>query len=698
MRAGHLARRIAWSIPLAAGVLCVSMFTAWGNAMEPDADRPAIPISRVVLFNSGVGFFERAGTVEGNAEVEFRFRVEDVNDLLKSLVVQDLDGGQVSAVGYASKDPVSKTLKSFAIDLTEELTLGQLLSQLRGQRVELEAPNRIEGAILGVETVTQKVDDTIIKKQILNLVTDEGLRAVPLDSVSHIRLLDQQLDSELRRALAVLAGSHDMTKKPVTISFRGEGKRRVRIGYVQEAPIWKTSYRLVLGEDRKALLQGWAIVENTSEEDWTNVQLTLVSGRPISFVMNLYDPLYVPRPEEQLELHASLRPQVYEEDVSVAAMDAPAAARPLAESKAARRKARGRMEGMGGFGGGFAAGARAALVLDRDTVAQSVQSAATASELGELFQYQIAMPVSIERQQSAMLPIVAADVKCEKVSIFNEVVHNKHPLAGVRMTNSTELHLMQGPVTVFDGGAYAGDAKIADIAPGGTRLLSYAMDLETEVVSRAKSHPEQLLSVRLIKGTMITTRKLTRSRKYTVKNSGTRTKHVLIEHPLDANWKLVAPAEPEETSRNHYRFGVDAEPKKPVVLEVREEQTQSQQIALTNLNDRAIAFYVASPVVSEAAKKALQEIVRRKQEITTTEAQRKTLEKQIYAIGEDQARIRHNMEQLDRNSDLYKTYVKKFTDQETQIEHLREQIAELQAKHDQLQKALDEYLMGLNIQ
>lgn len=698
----RLANRCRWSMPLIAAVLFVLTSSQWGTAMENHADRPAIPITRVVLFSSGVGFFERTGTVEGNSEVEFRFRADDVNDLLKSLVVQDFDGGQVSAVGYASKDPVSKTLRSFAIDLTEELSLGELLSQLRGQRVELEAPSRIEGAILGVETVTQKVDDTVLEKQVLNLVTDQGLRAVPLEGVSQIRLLDEQLDGELRRALAVLAGSHDMTKKPVTISFRGEGTRRVRVGYVQESPIWKTSYRLVLDEEQAALLQGWAIVENTSEEDWTNVELTLVSGRPISFVMNLYDPLYVPRPEEQLELYASLRAQVYEQDLAekqAAGVETRrASADPAAPPRAAVARRMLNFEASAALGAGFGGSAEErAARLDREALAQSVRSSAQAGELGELFQYRIAVPVTIQRQQSAMLPIVAAHVECKKVSIYNESVHAKHPLAGLRLTNSTELHLMQGPITVFDGGAYAGDAKIADIAPGEVRLVSYAIDLQTEVASEAKSHPEQLLNVRLVKGTMITTRKLARSRQYTVKNSGGKPKEVLIEYLLDANWKLVAPAEPAEKTRSHYRFVVQAEPKKPAVLEVKEEQMQSQQLALSNLNDQMIAFYISSPVVSEAAKEALRQIVRRKQEIAAVETQRGNLEQQIGSIAEDQARIRQNMEQLDRTSDLYKTYVKKFTDQETQIEALRGQIAELQQKRDQLQKALDEYLMGLDI-
>jgi hypothetical protein len=269
------------------------------------------------MFTSGVGFFEHDGQVSDDAKVEMKFKTADINDLLKSMVVQDLDGGRVSTVTYASKDPITKTLKGFAIDLTANPTMAQLLQQLRGERVMVEAPNELTGVILGVEIRKVKLGDHETTEQaVLNLLTEQGLRAVSLDTVARIKLANEQLDAELRKALAVLASGHSNDKKSVEVSFQGKGTRHVRMGYIQAAPIWKTTYRLVLADDQKPLLQGWAIVENTSEEDWNNVNLTLVSGRPISFTMDLYQPLYMPRPEVQLELYSSLLPQLHGEDLA----------------------------------------------------------------------------------------------------------------------------------------------------------------------------------------------------------------------------------------------------------------------------------------------------------------------------------------------------------------------------------------------
>ncbi len=510
----------------------------------------------------------------------------------------------------------------------------------------------------------------------------------------------------------MLALGHDTDKKTVTLNFLGDGKRKVRVGYIQQAPIWKTSYRLVLKDDAAPFLQGWAIVENTTEEDWNKVNLTLVSGRPISFIMNLYDPLYVQRPVVEPELYASLRPQTYGQDLAAGEqefMKKAAQAQQLGEGKGEARDAvekqvyrkqlatRGRNAAPGGGGGfGFAGNA------DKDAVEafnmqQGVQSLSQATNVGELFQYEISTPVTLPRQESAMLPIVNESVKGSKVSIYNQQVQAKHPLNGLRLTNSTDLHLMQGPITVFDGGAYAGDARIEDMQPGTERLISYALDLDTEVAPESVGRPEEITQVRLVKGVLWVDRKYQRMNKYTIKNSGKRAKTVLVEYPFDAGWKLVTPKEPSEKTRNQYRFAVEAEPGKPAVMEVLEEQIQNQQVALTNIDDNTIVFYINQRVTSDKVKEALQSVIQKKQALAKIVADRQRLEEQVKVIGQEQDRIRQNMAQLDRTTDLYKRYVKKFGEQEDEVEKLRGEIKKLVDEEAKQRQALDAYLIGLEL-
>ena len=443
-----------------------------GTTKEAESDKPAaaassLPLSKVALFSSGVGFFEHDGEVTGDAHVDLQFKVQNIDDLLKSMVLQDFSGGRISTVNYGSKEPIAKTLGSFSINLNGQPTMADLLRQLRGETVEIEAirsgpgPNATEhdsGSIIGVEKRKIRIGkDETTEVDFINLLTSDGLRSISMENVTRIKLTNAKLNTELQHALAVLSTAHDTDKKTVTLHFLGNGKRQVRVGYVQEAPLWRTSYRLVLKDKQEPFLQGWAIVENPTEQDWNNVALTLISGRPISFVMNLYDPLYMTRPTVVPQLFASLRPQTYDQDL---------ANREKQFHGMADAKGEGEQDESGAYGEGgqkalrmagkqpyarVAAPSGFASNADRRRMdlQQGGQSLAETAKVGELFKYEIATPVTLARRQSAMLPIVNESIKGQKVSIYNEKVQAKYPLNGLKLTNSTSLHLMQGPITVF---------------------------------------------------------------------------------------------------------------------------------------------------------------------------------------------------------------------------------------------------------
>jgi hypothetical protein len=692
---------------------CLIAFARLGSLSAAEPVAADLPLEKVVLFTSGVGYFQHSGKVNGDTTVEMSFKSENVNDLLKSMVVEDLGGGTVPAVSYASRDPITKTLGTFAIDLTDDPSIGQILGQLRGERIEVEAAPPATGKIVGVERRQVPVgDDRAVEKEFITILTADGLRTLPLDAITRIRLIDEKLQHELEQALAVLALGHDTEKKSVSLAFAGQGERAVRVGYVQESPVWKTSYRLVLGDGEaaradqragnqagKALLQGWAIVENTTDRDWKDVRMSLVSGRPISFVMDLYQPLYVPRPIVAPELYASLAPQVYGQDMETAerelaervveekgqaVMDMAAAAKPVDAKQLAAPGRRFRDEN----------GRRD---MSADGMA-AIRSVAAGEALGELFRYEIAEPVSIARQRSAMLPIVGEQVEVEKVSVYDDRVMPKHPLAGVRLVNSTKLDLMQGPITVFDAGAYAGDARIEDLPAGSSRLLTYAVDLDVEVAPRFEPRPEELVSVKLVKGTLVVSRKQARRKAFEVKNSGADAVKLLVEHPLEEGWVLVEPEQPAEKTRDRYRFAVEAEPGKPATLAVAEERVVSQQVALTNLDDAAILVYSNAKVTSPAVKQALADVIERKREIQRLSQERGRREQEIQAVAQEQERIRQNMAQLDRASDLYTRYVQKFAEQEDRVETLRKEIADLQDQEQQARRGLDEMLSKLEIE
>jgi hypothetical protein len=717
-----------------------------------------LPINKVILFSSGVGYFQREGEVEGSSRVDLTFPGTDVNDLLKSLVLQDSGGGKVSTISYDSPDPIEKTLKSFALDLTMNPSFGQLINQARGEKIEVTLqqnnatqPGTVSGVVLGMEAQRQPHGkDALIDVEMLNMLCTEGVRSIPLNQVLRLRFLNSALDAELRRALEVLASRHDSQKKVVSLTFNGEGKRNVKVGYVIENPIWKTSYRLVIDEAGKASLQGWAVVENTSDDDWKDVKMSLVSGRPISFQMNLYDPLFVPRPKVEPELFASLRPPTFN-----GALTNPSQPGQIGGIQGGIQGGQG-FPGQGGQNFGYMNNDRLG-AINRYNIQQSLgngvantldnnngnwganpgqnkisfeelqqrrqqqqaankeraknlgtvlalnpregfASVASAEEIGDYFQYVIDNKVTLPRQKSALLPIVDKTVEAEHVSIYNESVQTKFPLLGMKFKNTSGQNLMQGPITIFDGGTYSGDARVADLQPDETRLIAYAIDQGTEVKAETDHHGQHLTAVKVVKGVMHATQKVRETKKYTVKNRSPHDRTLVIEHPVRTEFKLMKPEKPSEQSRDVYRFEVKVPAGKTIVQEVVEEQTRVDQLAINTNDENTTRIFLNSTVTSGKVKEALQKAIVLQGKLNDTRTELAKVREKLKAVTEDQARVRANFDKLPRDSEPYKRYLKKIETLEDEIEKYQADIT----KHDENQKVqekeLMDYLVTLNVE
>lgn len=713
-------------------LLALTFATARTLTLAQDAPKTAdVPVQQVVLFSSGVGYFEHGGTVHGAATTELRFKTAQINDILKSLVLQDEGGGSIGAVTYPSQDPLEKTLGSFAVDVSGNPPLADLLNQLRGGRVSVKFQTEtLDGTLLGVEEKQKSIGsgDTpaVVKTHVLNLIEGGAIRAIPLEEITSIKLEDAGLQAELEKALAALAQARDQEKKAVTIRFDGTGDRHVRIGYVIETPIWKTSYRLVLGDDKSAgtkmggasKLQGWAIVENQTDSDWKEVSLSLISGRPISFIQNLYQPLYIQRPVVQPELYSSLRPQTYSggiaaqdaEGLAAAAMPANA---PMESAKSDRHGAHSKnlsfglgsdaraREQAGQFPAGAADGGEEngfhlfekRKLMD---VAASVASAASAANLGELFQYAIPA-VTLARQRSAMLPILNDPVRAERLSIYNRGVLATHPLNGVRLTNTTGKHLLQGPITVFAENSYAGDARIEDTPPGQSRLLSYGIDLPMTVNADKNKQEDAVQNARIVKGALELQRKLVASQEYAVENKSDESRALVIEHPFRAGWKLVNTAQPVETTETLYRFQTNVAAKKATVFTVNEESVSTETVAILPVDFGQLEIYSSTGKIPAGVKAALEKAIVMKRAMSETQTQISARQTQVEQIGKEQTRIRENMKTVGQNGDYSNRLLKKLNDQETRIEALQKEAEELQGKLETQRRDLEAYLGDLNV-
>jgi hypothetical protein len=709
---------VAGALGVGAGFGADNLFAA--NEAKQDL-KPAVslPITRVVLFNSGVGYFSRSGEVEGDARVDLTFPESDINDLLKSMVLEDFNKGRISAVSYDSREPISRTLSSFAVNLNGNPTFSGILSQLRGERIEVAVsptaanqPGKLTGTIVGIEHQKVQAGNQTIDAEVLNMWCAEGMRSVRITDIQSLRFSNPIIESEFRRALETLALSHDSQKKSVQLHFAGEGKRRVQVGYVIEAPIWKTSYRLLLDEKEKPYLQGWAMVENPTDEDWSNVKMALVSGRPISFKMDLYNPLYINRPTVEPELFASLRPVTYSGAFGRDKDGAAKFGKPVEELQKAQKEVADFDRANRGLGAekGKADEKRMRLAaptggIDPNGAAEfnkrleagTVQSAATAGALGDFFQYVIDHPVTLFRQKSALLPIVGKDVEGTKVSIYNERVQVKHPLLGLRFKNTSGAHLNQGPITVFEGSVYAGDTRVLDVQPNEERLVSYAIDLGTEVDPKAGPGAQKITSVKAVKGIVTTTTKVTDEKTYKMVNRSQTDRTVVIEHPNRTNqqFKLVDTAKPYEDTPDVYRFQTPIKAGETKSFMVKEERDIVSSITLTNGQENQIRYFISLSESSPALKQKLQDALKLKGEWDVARRELNQVVADLNRLNQDQARIRANLRDTPKDAEVYQTYLKKLSDQEKEIDKLTDQQKKLMAEEFKAKKNYEDYLSNI---
>jgi hypothetical protein len=698
----------AFRIGILSLLVSATAFAQPAALFKPDAKAATeVPVKVVVLFSSGVGYFEHIGSVTGDATTELRFKTHQINDILKSLVLQDTSG-RVASVVYPSQDPLSKTLKSFQIDLSNNPPLADLLNQLRGAKVSLAAgAEKLSGTILGLEKKPKAVEKGQIEVWQLNVLTDATIRSLQLDDISKIEIQSPELQEELNKALWAIAQSRDQDKKPVTIKFIGQAERAVRIGYVVETPVWKTSYRLLMPvkPQDQAALQGWAIVENQTDNDWSDVQLSLVSGRPISFIQELYQPLYIPRPVVYPELFASLKPQSYEAGMDAAKRPARAeldAAEALGAKVADapnNRAVMGRARSAGAAPAAPASTREKMLQeLDRNIdITASVASVASASKIGELFQYTVAN-VSLPRQRSSMLPIITDPIEVEKVSIYNQSVLPKNPLTGARIKNTTTKHLLQGPVTVLEGSSYAGDARIDNVPPGQQRLLSYGIDLQM-LVNASKNKQDSLIeSGKIVKGVLNIQRRHVFTQEYVAENKDTKNKTLIVEHPFRQGWKLIEPEKAVETTENLYRFSLPVPAEKSASLTVKEQIVQGESIAILPADWSTLDFFAKNGEISKKVRDALAKAAALKQTMTEAQRQIDQLRNQINQLTQDENRLRENIKAVPAKSAQQTRLLEELDEQDKQIKGLYDQQKAGQKNLDSARKELEDYLKDLTLE
>jgi hypothetical protein len=678
-----------------------------------------LPVTRVVLYKNGVGYFEHAGHVRGSQEVNVDFTTAQLNDVLKSLTVLDLGKGRITGVSYNSNAPLERRLGSLNLPVGEKPSTAQFLDALRGARFDVRSGSETaSGRLLSIDEreIPIKGDQKVTVDQI-SIISDSGeVRVFDLTPATSVRVAEKDVNDEVGKYLGLVASTRDQDVRRMTISTAGEGERNLLVSYISEVPVWKSTYRIVIPNQGKPLLQGWAIVDNTVGEDWRNVELSLVAGAPQSFVQELSQPYYTRRPVVALPVNAMITPQTHEATMEEANAPPPSAI----VNGVPGRIAGGQMAGVGGgsagslqrmttgIGSGMGSGAGAGTYKkwagqpDSTAVADSLEastSIAQARDLGDLFEYKLQDRVTIRKSQSALVPILQTRIDAEKVSVWNP--SQSSVLRALWVENTSAITFDGGSFNVLEGDAFAGEGLMDPIKPGEKRLLSYAADLGVLVDARQKAENQRVTRVFIAHGTMTQSTEEREENTYTIRNRDASARTVVIEHPARAGWKLTEDAKPAESSASFHRFRLTVESKKTESLLVKEYRPVANSYQLSNVSDDQIKFFLAQKMINPEIEQALRKVMAQKNSIAAIGAEMASRKTKISGIADDQQRVRENMKALKGSLEekaLVARYVRQLGEQEDRVQALDREMSELQQKREAAQKTLNDLIEGLQME
>lgn len=640
-------------------------------ALAPSAE---LPVRTVVLYKHGVGYFERGGTLAPGESARLDFKAEEMNDVLKSLTIND-NGGKVTGVRYDSSIPLNQKLSEFPFQIGDGQPLSAVFDQLKGARVEMEfGPQKTVGDIVSARVIPGDKEHS--EREQLTLLMDSGeLRNVDLSAASAIRFTDAKVQLQFRDYLAALTSARSKDKRSVYIDSTDSKSREVRAEYIMPMPAWKSSYRLLFDESAaQPTLEGWAIVDNTTGEDWTNVRMSLISGKPISFISQLYAPKYINRPGGELPEDQAVAPTVYTGTVTGAAMGGIAggiigglpSAPPPPQMPSKRAMS---------MNGAFTP-PNAGLSMQEQMmgVQSTIAPAGAATEIADLFEYSIKDPVTVKKNESAMLPFLQQKIAARKLIIYSDA-DKTNPLTAAELTNNTGRTLDGGPITVYDAGTYAGEALVETVKNADKRFISYGVDLGTRISTAQNSRTDDVREIHVHDGMLVTRSAVIQKKTYAVHNVDPRAKTLIIEYPVRQGYKLIDTAQPIETARDVYRFEVKVPANGNVEFPVTVENVYDQQNAISNLTPDSLLVSIRNKTISDAARRQLQQIADLKTQLVDNDQEKSRTDADIQNITRDEERNRQNIASLSQVSgqqQIVQDYARKLSDQETQIAKLHD--------------------------
>jgi hypothetical protein len=669
-------------------VLLVGLFALAVTA--PAAHAADLVLKRVLLSSGGVGYFEYEAEVVGDATLELDVRLDQVDDVLKSLVVFD-DKGGVGAIRLPGREPLAHAFRDLPFDQSALGSPVLLLSALKGAEISVSGGRELTGRLISVEpeTTVLPLGQGTTTHHRVSVLTATGVQQFLLEEQDSVRFTDAGLQAEIDEALLSIAEHRVQDRRLLTIAAPGDGARRVRVGYVVEVPLWKASYRLSLG-DADGHLQGWAVIENLSGQHWDRVELTMVSGNPVTFRQALYTAYFVDRPEVPVEVLGRVLPpadeggvKFDEDDFAMAEAELPQVAGALSSRARVAEQAMDVIE------------PPAPKAISRPALAAAREEATTQ------VLFRLADPISVDSGESVLVPVIDSTVPATAIALYQPDTHQTHPLAAVRLDNATGTGLPPGVLTLYEAGtagaSYVGDARLAPLPSDDSRLLSFAVD-QAILIDREHDTVRTIVGSAISRGVLRLSMRQRANTKFRIKSSAKESRQLLIEHPRRAGWELTAPSVPGiEHAASVYRVPTEIAPGAEQKLAITLETTLVEEVSLDGLRMRDLAAYAATGALEPEVRQALERLAQLRGDVDEARGEIERLEETASRLHRDQERLRANLREVPRDSDLHRRYLAKMTAQEDSLDKLGSALVTARDTLTQTERTLADAIRDLEV-
>jgi len=669
--------------------ICIFSITTSAFILNANINE-SIKLTDVVLYKNGLGFFQKSGNVTDNESFQITTKDSQINDILSSLYVIDLNKGKISSINY---DINKNRIEDILIKLPKNNSLSEILKELQGAEVNIvSTEGDCAGIIIGLEPVNETFNNSTIMKDHKLIIIDKTDTIIPvlISSISSYKIMNKNLREDISKLLKYNLDSKYKHRKNINIATEGEGNRKIMLGYLLNVPVWKTTYRIILNNksSKDNFIQGYAIAENTTEEDWTDVNISFVAGNPLSFIIDLAKPVYITRPSVPIPglnfLNADWSKTLSTEVLT----------KSVRNTRNYARKASPQMMDMA-----FEAGAPPSFKNEFDNINSYISSSSGAEtekeKIGEMFAYAVKSPTSINSGESALIPIITEKINGNQIFYYDKSF-SKNVTKAFVFNNDSKITFDAGPITFYQNNQCLGESMLNHVLlPNNMEILPYSIAESITIHPVVSSKRSDYIKGKIVNGLLTLTYTQFINTKWSITNKTNKESVLWLVQPSTHSFKLTKPVKLNAKIKDKYRFEIDLKPSQQTEFNVEEQRISFEKVSLINSSTTSLLTYSNRSFISEKDRKFLKELSTILKDKSVQQRIITDCSKQITVKSNEENRLRKNIKMLNnrgtaKEQRLRSKWIDRVADIEEEIMNVNNKIQEARNKVDLLEKEVSD--------